>query len=196
MTVPGLRDSPGISSYFPRVVLRQNGLSCRVVDAIALPDLIARGELQGEPLFFYRGLGWSWLEFHALEAGPEAEPGDRERSREVLAATRLGLAGLQTEVIARHRIVRQNSPVPEYRMDFNALPGPWVDIEMVRLYSDSCFALFTGCGWPSSSGAAVLGVFRLNVLPVRLRQRTPPLLAAARRLLTLASAKRAKHESD
>lgn len=136
VTVPKLRKSPGISSYFPRGVLQQNGLSYRVVDAIALPDLIERGELQGEPLFFYRGLGWSWLEFRASEAGPEANPGDRERSREVLAATRLGLADLQTEVIARHRIVRQNSPVPEYRMDFNSLPGPWVDLEMVRLYFD------------------------------------------------------------
>jgi len=62
--------------------------------------------------------------------------------------------------------------------------------------SDSCFALFTGYGWPSSSGAAVLGLFCLNGQSVRLRHKTPPPLAAARRLLTLASAKKAKHESD
>ena len=136
VTVPGLRNSPGISSYFPHGVLRQNGLSYRVVDAIELPELIARGELRGEPLFFYRGLGWAWLEFHALDAGPEVDPGDSERAGEILAATRLGLAGLQTEVIARHRIVRRNSPVPGYRISFNELPGPYVDIEMVRLYID------------------------------------------------------------
>jgi len=62
--------------------------------------------------------------------------------------------------------------------------------------SDSCFALFTGYGWPSSSGAAVLGLFCLNGQSVRLRHKTPPPLAAARRLLTLASAKKAKHESE
>ncbi len=136
VTVPDLQDPPGISSYFPRSVLRQNGLSYRVVDAVELSDLIERGELEDEPLFFYRGLGWFWLKFHALEADPEVEPEGAERSREILAATRLGLTGLRTEVFARHRVVRQDSPVPEHRMDFNSLPGPYVDIEMIRLYVD------------------------------------------------------------
>ena len=64
------------------------------------------------------------------------------------------------------------------------------------VHYDSCFALFTGYGCPQSAGAAVLGLFCLNVQQVRLRQKPPPLLAAARWLLTLASAKRAKHEYE
>ncbi|MBM4370926.1 MAG: hypothetical protein FJ098_04690, partial [Deltaproteobacteria bacterium] len=75
--VPPVDGPPGVSSYFPSSVLRQNGLSYRLVDTGELSRLVARGLPEDEPVFLYRGLGWAWLESHArgfpLHQPPEAQ---------------------------------------------------------------------------------------------------------------------------
>ncbi len=127
---------PGISSYVPRTLFLQRGRSYRIIDVVALRELIARGEVGDTPVYFYRGLGYAWLEYLAFDAGLAIEPSDRDGAREVLCATERGLAGFRTEEVARRRLVRQVSPAAGYRMDFNELPGPYVDVVMVRLLQD------------------------------------------------------------
>lgn len=127
---------PGISSYVPRTLFLQRGRSYRIIDVVALRELIARGEVGDTPVYFYRGLGYAWLEYLAFDAGLAIEPSDRDGAREVLSATERGLAGFRTEEVARRRLVRQVSPAAGYRMDFNELPGPYVDVVMVRLLQD------------------------------------------------------------
>jgi hypothetical protein len=124
---------PGVSSYLPRTLLLQRGRSYRVIDVIALRELIARDAIDQEPIYFYRGLGHAWLEYLAMEVGQEVLEEDRDGAQEVLAATERTLRGFRTESVARRRILRQVCPAAGYRMDFNELPGPYVNIEMVRL---------------------------------------------------------------
>ncbi len=124
---------PGISSYLPKTLLLQEGRSYRVVDAIALRELVARDVIGDEPIYFYRGLGYRWLEYLAMEVGQEVVEEDREGAEEVLAATARALRGFDVEVVKSRRLVRQVCPAAGYRMDFNELPGPYVDIELLRL---------------------------------------------------------------
>ena len=127
---------PGISSYVPQTLFLERGRSYRIVDAIELRELMARDVIGDTPVYFYRGLGYAWLEYLALDAGLPVEPEDRDGAREVLAATERSLGSFRNEVIAHRRLVRQVSPAAGYRMDFNELPGPYVEIEMVRLILD------------------------------------------------------------
>jgi len=131
--VPETDGAPGISSYLPRGLLRQHGRSYRIVEATELPALAAMNSLGDEPVFFFRGLGHSWLEFHALEVMPNVIPEERDLARAILEDTRRSLLGFRMEVFARERIVRQVSPAIGYRMDFNELPGPYVELEVLRL---------------------------------------------------------------
>ncbi|MFH1530467.1 MAG: hypothetical protein ABIK09_07020 [Pseudomonadota bacterium] len=124
---------PGISSYVPRTLFLQSGRSYRIVDATELRNLNARNALGEEPIYYYRGLGYAWLEYYALEASPIVEAADRDEARETLAATQRGLSGFQAEVVARRRMVRQTCAAAGYRMDFNELPGPFVEIQLLRL---------------------------------------------------------------